>query len=72
MFSFFSSTTSPVTPASSHPYAKRLAKEQKDLTLKPPDGIKIRETDSLIEWEIELNGAKDTLYENEQFLIRFR
>ncbi len=70
LFSAFGSSAAPSSDP--HTYSKRLAKEYKDLCLKGPDGVKIRETDSLTEWEIEIDGAKDTLYENEQFVVRFR
>jgi ubiquitin-conjugating enzyme E2 W len=52
--------------------AKRLTKELKDITIKPPPGIRIKESDNLSYWAIEIDGAKDSLYENETFLVQFK
>ncbi|KAJ3303374.1 ubiquitin-conjugating enzyme E2 W [Kappamyces sp. JEL0829] len=68
MFKLFTGASS----SAPHPYAKRLNKEFQDLNLRPPPGIKLRPTDSLVEWELELQGAEGTLYEQESFLVRFR
>ncbi|KAJ3044371.1 ubiquitin-conjugating enzyme E2 W [Rhizophlyctis rosea] len=54
-------------------FAKRLAKELRDLQANPPAGIKIAEVqDDLKHWRIQVEGAKGTLYENESFTLQFK
>ncbi|PVZ98645.1 hypothetical protein BB558_005347 [Smittium angustum] len=49
----------------------RLNKELTSLVLNPPEYIKVRCTNNIMIWVIELKGAKNTVYEGETFYLRF-
>ena len=51
---------------------KRLSKELKDLSTSPPGGLKLLKADDFNQWFIQLEGAPDTLYKNQKFLLRFK
>lgn len=51
---------------------KRLIKELKDFTAKPPPGIKLTKSDDLKEWLVDIEGASDSIYAGETFTVRIR
>lgn len=52
--------------------AKRLTKEKKDLLTRPPDCVSMKEPEQPYEWFVTIKGAEGTLYNNEEFQLRFR
>ncbi|KXS20248.1 ubiquitin-conjugating enzyme [Gonapodya prolifera JEL478] len=50
---------------------KRLTKELAELQKKPPGGVTLESADNLSQWVVKVEGAKDTLYQNEVFWLRF-
>ena len=52
-------------------FSKRLLKDLKDIQENPIIGIEVIKSDTFKNWEISLEGAKQTLYENEKFTLKF-
>eukprot|EP01113_Clastostelium_recurvatum_P000502 TRINITY_DN1022_c0_g1_i3.p1 TRINITY_DN1022_c0_g1~~TRINITY_DN1022_c0_g1_i3.p1 ORF type:complete len:150 (+),score=11.91 TRINITY_DN1022_c0_g1_i3:23-472(+) len=52
-------------------YARRLQKELTDLQKAPPEGILLKNADTLDRWQVELLGAPGSLYAGERFTLQF-
>ncbi|KAH7440289.1 hypothetical protein KP509_04G100000 [Ceratopteris richardii] len=50
--------------------ANRLHKELKEWQMNPPAGFKHKVSDNLQRWIVEVNGAPNTLYENETYYLQ--
>ena len=56
-------------------YQRRLAKELSQLVNEPPVGVSISEENTAADlrvWQITVEGATNTLYEGEKFILQFR
>lgn len=72
LFFLFLPPKSNINNMSTSRFTKRLQKELLDLQKNPPAGITLDEVNDLQKWTCNLVGAKDTLYEGEQFKLQFR
>jgi len=52
-------------------FSRRLQKEVGDLQKSPPTGIILDDVNNLQKWTVNLTGAKDTVYEKEEFKLQF-
>ncbi|KAJ2843451.1 hypothetical protein IWW36_005560, partial [Coemansia brasiliensis] len=50
---------------------KRLLRELRQLKTIPSPNISLETYDSIDKWIVNLTGAKDTLYENEEYTLEF-
>lgn len=51
---------------------RRLAKELKELSVNPPDGLAVEDADDYAKWRIVISGAPGTIYEGERFTLEFK
>ncbi|EAY22942.1 Ubiquitin-conjugating enzyme family protein [Trichomonas vaginalis G3] len=49
--------------------ARRIASDYKLITTQPPDGVRLISQKSLLEWEVEIDGPKETIWENGHFRL---
>lgn len=49
--------------------ARRIASDYKLITTQPPDGVRLISQKSLLEWETEIDGPKDTIWEGGKFRL---
>ena len=49
--------------------ARRIASDYKLITTQPPDGVRLISQKSLLEWEAEIDGPVDTIWEGGHFRL---
>ncbi|KAH0788154.1 Ubiquitin-conjugating enzyme family protein [Histomonas meleagridis] len=50
--------------------SRRIASDYKIITTQPPDGVRLVEQETLNEWICEIDGPKDTIWENGVFRLK--
>ncbi|KAI9189876.1 ubiquitin-conjugating enzyme E2 W [Blastocladiella emersonii ATCC 22665] len=51
---------------------KRLQRELAEIMKNPPAGIRMVDSDSLMKWVVEVQGAAGSIYEGETFKLQFK
>ncbi|KAJ2028462.1 hypothetical protein IWW57_002143 [Coemansia sp. S610] len=51
---------------------KRLMREHRHMTADPPPLVQLQSHENLDKWEVAIQGATETLYAGEHYLLRFR